>query len=315
MKPARLIVLTVALLAPVCAGAQTSPDARPETRESARARLLSYLEARNLAQATTLGEEAIARWPQDAGFRHYLGLAYFQSGRNREAIDQLAQAAKAAAANFDVQHDLALVYLAENRHADAAVHLERARRMNPRAAMVRVLLGRAYQNSNRTLQAVEEFRAALRLDPKIPLGHYHLGFAYGSLGRNAEAIAEYEKELAQRDHAEVRYQMGHTLLESGQWNRAMEHLHRAVELDPRRSTAYYDLGKAQLLLGDAAAAIASLGRALELDPNDASAHFQLARALEKAGDRDSAQQHRQRFAELKKLQQQAGGMATGRVRE
>lgn len=313
MKTARLIVFTVALLAPLCADSQTA--ARPETREAARARLLSYLEARNLPLATALGEEAVARWPQDAGFRHFLGLAYFQSGRNPEALDQLVRAEKMIATSFDVQHDLALVYLAENRHADAALHLERARRLNPRAPMVRMLLGRACQNSNRTLQAVAEFRAALRLDPRIPLGHYHLGFAYGSLGRNAEAIAEYQKELAQRDHAEVRYQMGHTLLESGQWKAAVEHLQRALELDPRRAVAHYDLGKTQLLLGDASAAVASLGRALELDPNDASAHFQLARALEKTGDPEQAQQHRQRFAELKKLQQQTGGMATGRVRE
>ncbi len=312
MRSARLIVFTVALLAPVCAGWQT---ARPETREAARARLRAYLEARNLPQATALGEEAVARWPEDAGFRHWLGLAYFQSGRNREALDQLVQAEKSSPVSFEVQHDLALVYLAESRHADAAQHLERARRLNLRVPLVRVLLGRAYQNSNRTLQAVEEFRAALRLDPKIPLGHYHLAFAYGSLGRNAEAIAEYEKELARGDHAEVRYQMGHTLLESGQWRRAVEHLLRGVELDPRRAAAHYDLGKAQLLLGDAAAAIASLGRALELDPSDASAHFQLAKALEKTGQRDLAQQHRDRFAELKKLQQQTGGMATGRVRE
>ncbi len=313
MKPIRLMVLAAALLAAVCAGAQTTP--RSESREALRARLFSSLQARDLAQATALGEQAVARWPRDAGFRHYLGLAYFQSGRNREARDQLELAAKLNPSSYDVHHDLALVYLAENRHADAAPHLQRARALNPRSPLVRVLLGRAYQNSNRTLQAIEEFRAALRLDRKIPLGHYHLGFAYGSLGRNAEAIAEYEKELAQQDHAEVRFQLGHTLLESGQWNRALEHLRRALALDPQRAAAHYDLGKTQLLLGDAAAALAPLRRAIELDPSDPSAHFQLARALERTGDQEKAQQHRDRFAELKQRQQQTGGMATGRVRE
>ncbi len=314
MKTARLIALAV-VLATACAAAQTPSAAPPESREVVRARLLSHLQDRNLVAAAALGEQAIARWPQDAGFRHWLGLAYFQSGRKREAIEQLALAAKLNPSSYDVQHDLALVYLAENRDADAATHLERARRLNPRAAMDRILLGRAYQNTNRTVKAVEEFRAALRIDPKIPLGHYHLGFAYGSLGRNAEAIAEYEKELVLRDHVEVRYQIGHTLLESGEWRRALEHLRRAAELAPRRSAVHYHLGKAQLLLGDAAAAIVSLRRAIDLDPNDASAHFQLARALEKSGEPQQAQQHRARFAELKKLQQQTGGMATGRVRE
>ena len=55
-----------------------------------------------------------------------------------------------------------------------------------------------------------------------------------------------------------------------------------------------------------------LRQAIELKPADPSPHYQLARALEKTGDSAGARQEFQRFAELKKLQPQTGGMASGR---
>ena len=64
--------------------------------------------------------------------------------------------------------------------------------------------------------------------------------------------------------------------------------------------------------GEAQAAITALRRAAELNPADPSPHYQLARAFERTGNSD-AKQEWQRFAELKKNQQQTGGMATGRI--
>jgi len=45
--------------------------------------LLSYLQAGDLNEAVQLGTSAVQRWPDDPQLQHWLGLAYFKSGRKR----------------------------------------------------------------------------------------------------------------------------------------------------------------------------------------------------------------------------------------
>ena len=83
-------------------------------------------------------------------------------------------------------------------------------------------------------------------------------------------------------------------------------------MTPQNPDVWYNLGKAQLLAGKTAQAEPSLRKAIELNPKDPSPHYQLARALEKLGKSEEARSERERFAELKRSQPAAAGMATGR---
>jgi tetratricopeptide (TPR) repeat protein len=295
--------------------------AQNQTETQIRQQLLQELESGEFHVAVLLGEQAVARWPRDAQFRHYLGIAYFKSGDLKQAQDQLTRARDLASEDSKTHFDLALVLLSEQDYTAAADELEASIKLsrsssssnsNP-SALEHVLLGRAYLNSNRSLQAIDEFRTALKLDPAIKLGHYHLGFAYSSLGRNDEAISEYKEELRRSaESPAVVYELGRSLLETGKYDAAVAYLKRATELDAQNPDAWYNLGKAQALAGQAAKAEASLRKAAELNPKDPSPHYQLARVLEKLGKAEEAQSERQRFAELKKAQPASAGMATGR---
>src|SRR5438552_610565 len=111
-----------------------------------------------------------------------------------------------------------------------------------------------------------------------------------------EAIAEYKKEAGRPPASpEVFYQLGHSLLEIGNWKAAIIELRKATQSDPQNADAAYDLGKALLLDGDAGLAIVALQRSIELKPTDPSPHYQLARALAKMGKEDDARQEWQRF--------------------
>ena len=87
------------------------------------------------------------------------------------------------------------------------------------------------------MQAVEQFQIALHLDPSVPLGHYHLGFAYASLGRNTDAIGGVKELVACPSILALLYQLGHCLVEAGEWNSAVEHLKRATEIEPNDADA------------------------------------------------------------------------------
>jgi len=291
----------------------------PENLEANRGVLLSDLQIGRFEEAVRVGRAAVAKWHDDADLQHWLGLAYFKTGRNSEALICLRAAERLAPAHADVPFDAALVLLSDTNYSEAAIELEKSiklnsNELNSNSALAHVLLGRAYQNTNRTLPAVEQFRIALRLQPDVSLGHYHLGFAYASVGRNQEAIAEYEKELQHSQHnPTVLYQLGHCELEAGMLERATEHLRQAEQLDPGNADAPYDLGKSLLMQGDAAAALIPLRRAIALRPTDPGAHYQLARALEKSGNKEEAARELGIFAERKKTQPATGGMAAGPV--
>jgi tetratricopeptide (TPR) repeat protein len=286
----------------------------PENLEVNRGLLLSDLQIGHFDDALRVGRAAVTKWPKDAQLQHWLGRAYFNMGRDADALTWLRGSEGLAPTQADIPFDTALVLLSDTNYSEAAIELEKAVKLNSKSALTHVLLGRAYQNTNRTVQAVEQFQIALRQEPDVSLGHYHLGFAYASLGRNEEAIGEYEKELERSPHNPVvLYQLGHCELEAGLWKRATEHLKRAEQLDPGNADVPYDLGKTLLLQGDAEAAVIPLRRAIELKPSSPSAHYQLARALEKSGKKEEATREMETFIALKKAQPATGGMAAGPV--
>src|SRR5208337_255903 len=190
-NPIPVFVVVIALLLSLGAAAQT----QDQTPAQLRQQLLQEIDEGQLRDAVLLGQQAVSRWPRDAQFRHYLGVAYFKSGDAKQAQEQLTRARELNPKDSATHFDLALVLLSQQNFPGAADELGATVILNPSNALAHVLLGRAYLNSNRSLQAVDEFKIALKLDPAIKLGHYHLGFAYFSLGRNDEAIGEYKEEL------------------------------------------------------------------------------------------------------------------------
>lgn len=291
-------------------------QAQNQTLAQTRQQLAQDLDSGQLRDAVLLGQQSVSRWPHDAEFRHYLGVAYFKSGDLKQAKEQLERAVELNPKNSAIHFDLALVFMTEPDYPKAADELEAAIKISPSNALWHTLLGRAYENSNRSLQAVEEFKTTLKLDPAIKLGHYHLGFAYFSLGRNDEAIAEYKEELRRSGESPaVLDALGHSLLASGKYEASIMYLQRGTQLDatnPNAWEVWYDLGKAQALAEQPTRAESSLRKAIELNPNDPSPHYQLGRVLEKLGKPEEAQKERERFTELKKAQPGATGMATGR---
>ncbi len=310
LNPVFVIVIATSLYLSYWSAAA---HAQNQTQAQTRQQLLQNLDSGQLRDAVLLGQQAVSRWPRDAQFRHYLGVAYFKSGDLKQGQEQLTRARELNPKDSAIHLDLALVLLSQPDYAGAADELEAAIKLNPSIALWHTLLGRAYLNSNRTLQSIEEFKTALKLDPAIKLGHYHLGFAYFSLGRNDEAISEYKEELRRSGESPaVVYELGRSLLESGRYDAAVTYLQRATELDAPNPDVWYNLGKAQALAGQSARAESSLRKAVELNPKDPSPHYQLARVLEKLSKTEEARRERSRFAELKKAQPAAAGMATGR---
>src|SRR5260370_24405204 len=167
--PAPLLVTTL-LLFLSCLATQ----AQNQTQAQMRQRLLQDLESGQLRDAVLLGQRAVSRWPQDAQFRHYLGVAYFKTGDPRQAQEQLTRPRNLNPQDSATHFTLALLFLSQQNSPRTAHQLDAPINPSPSNPPPHLFLGRAYLNSNRSLQAVEEFKTTLKLHPSMRLPHYHL---------------------------------------------------------------------------------------------------------------------------------------------
>src|SRR5689334_7643016 len=282
----------------------------PDIKDAWQGLVLSLQRGGKSDDALRAATDAAARWPNDGELRHLLGFVYFQNGRPQEAVKELTKATQLEPARYQAHLDLALAQMSLKDFGGAAKQLEAVTRLQPKLAMPHVLLGRALLNTNRTLPAIQEFQQALQLEPQIPLGHYHLGFAYQSLGRNAEAIAEFRREDALHPgNPQVLYRLGLALVDTGQYEEAARFLGEAVRTDANNGDAQYTLGKCLLQLDHTDEAIEALTKASALLPEDPRAFYLLARAYAKTQKPQESAKALDRFNELSKKQQTAGGMA------
>ncbi len=102
------------------------------------------------------------------------------------------------------------------------------------------------------------------------------------------AIENFEKMLAAgKDNALLRFSLGNAWLGAGEAAKAVPHLQKAVEHDPKYSAAWKLLGRALNEAGDARAALAAYRKGIEVaqDRGDIQAAKEMtvfARRIEKA---------------------------------
>ena len=118
-------------------------------------------------------------------------------------------------------------------------------------------------------------------------------------GRNAEAIKMLEEAAGiALNSFKAYYYLGLALKADRQYQRAIEPLQIAIELDPVNLAARVALGDCYLRRGDPPEALAEYHRALSLQADYAPAYDGLGRAAEAAGESEKAIEHYRKAIEL-----------------
>ncbi len=116
-------------------------------------------------------------------------------------------------------------------------------------------------------EGCERLRQAVRLDPLAPVLRTSLGNALQSLGRFDEASLEYESSI----RLDPGFANGHSRLGRMEWfvngrvDKALVHMHKAVELDPGNPGYVFDLVMMRTDIGDWDQADQLLERVLAID--------------------------------------------------
>lgn len=101
-------------------------------------------------KAANIFEQAVLANPEDAALSRYLGIGYYKTGRNRQAIELLERALNLSPQDAETHYALGVVYLA-------------------RASEVSVLKVRSVLKA-----AIQHLEKAIELDPAHEKAHYYL---------------------------------------------------------------------------------------------------------------------------------------------
>jgi len=139
-----------------------------------------------------------------------------------------------------------------------------------------------------------QFQEARRLAMAAKLIDQDNAQVYLTLALYAEAHDDYPAQLQAAEtylalspkEPAAHNLLGHTLTFGGQWEKAREHLHKGIALDPRHPIDQlpFNLGWVSFLLGDDDASIAYFKKVVENNPTFFDAHGWIAMAYARKGD-------------------------------
>jgi tetratricopeptide (TPR) repeat protein len=148
------------------------------------------------------------------------------------------------------------------------------------------------------------------------LAQNNLGNALLQKGRVDEALDHLRKALEiEPDLADAYVSLGNALVQKGRTDEAIAQYRRALELQPGLVKAHTNLGVAYQQAGRTDEAIAQYQQALDLDPGLAAAHNNLGVALQQTGRLNEAIAHFQKALELQPGYEGARDNLTGALRQ
>jgi TolB-like protein/Flp pilus assembly protein TadD len=151
------------------------------------------------------------------------------------------------------------------------------------------------------LAAEKEFQRAIQLNPSYATAHQWYGQCLGYMGRFEEALVETTEARSLDPLSLIIYgSHGLTFWEARQWDRALEHCHKGLELDPNFVPLIWGLGHIYQAKGVHDMAIRERQRAVELTGGAPFFVAELGGSYAAAGKRDEAVQILERLHELSK---------------
>jgi len=134
-----------------------------------------------------------------------------------------------------------------NMLSDAIGPFERAIQLGDDDAQTYVFLADLYRQNDRSADAVPLLENASEMFPDNTDIQAQLLNAYQSSGQIDRAMAKYEEQISRDpDNKLYLYNYGSLLLQAEIFDKAIENLTRAVELDPEYGNAFYNLGAAYI---------------------------------------------------------------------
>jgi tetratricopeptide (TPR) repeat protein len=194
-----------------------------------------------------------------------LAMALDWDGRYDDAIKLALQAVDKDPLSAVAHAVLAEVYADKNNWARALEEAQTAVKLDPESAMAQRNLGYVLDLQGRHEEALTAFDRAAEIAPKLGYIYLTAGNSYLALNDYEGMLAEYEKAAAANpDNAVAQDALGHASALSGDPDRAISVLRRAIEIDPEYGLSYAHLGRVYYTQLNWEAAIENFAKAFDL---------------------------------------------------
>ncbi len=251
------------------------------------------LQRGDLGTAERLIGEALLAKPRDPAALNNLGTALLRARRLDEAREHFERAVKAQPAFVDAQSNLGNVLRQLGRVAESVAPLRRAWAGNARSTEIADLLGASLLDTGDGRGAVAVFEAGAKTRPNDARTWLHLAIASQMAGNPRRALEAADASLALAPDASAQGARGQALAALGRLADARAAFAAGAQLAPASALAQHNFGVFLREQGDVAAAIEHLRKAVQLDPALTAAHEALVGALVDAGCSDEALSHGQ----------------------
>jgi tetratricopeptide (TPR) repeat protein len=177
------------------------------------------------------------------------------------------------------QYNLGVAFYDKGRNEDAIVQFQKALELHPDYDDAHYSFGNALLQKGDLDGALAQYRRAVAINPNYVRAQNNIGYVLLQKGQLDEAIAQYRKAVAVNPgYALSHNDLASALLQKDQVDEALSQYRRAIELDPNSAAFYNGLGRALLRKGDTMGAIAEFQKALSLNPHFSNAQGNLLKA-------------------------------------
>lgn len=241
----------------------------------------ALLAAGRFHEALAVYGQAVQAAPLAPEPRVGVARALLGTGDGWNAAAWLSDACRVAPDRPGLWLELARLLHKQERHAELEPLLAAAVACNPGDLLLLQGQGEALMHLRRYPQAVIAYRRLQALEPQPTRATLlHLGFCLEQSGDVDAAAESYRRAIAlDADFMEAHVDLAGVLWRLEDFEGALKHAQRAVELAPEHPYAVRILGTALLSLNRLAEAEAQLRKALELQPGFALAELDLAMTL------------------------------------
>lgn len=171
---------------------------------------------------------------------------------------------------FAVDESLGLLYVAQENYADALPLLQAAVREQPSSDVAHANLGAAFFKVHRNQEALEEFQRAAQLNPKNPATQQSLGTLWLEQDKPKLAADAFAAALREQpDNSDLRINYATALVAAGDGAKAEELLANIAGKD-NSAPAQSVMGEIAEQKGKFKEAVQHLDRAVQLEPSEAN---------------------------------------------
>ena len=136
---------------------------------------------------------------------------------------------------------------------------------------------------------LEDAQEQVRQNPNDAGAHYHLGISYSEVGQYQNAIIHLKKTIQIKpDLAKAHHSLGFVYKNNGQYHKAITSYNEAIALKPGNAGAHYHLGISYSEVGQYQNAIIHLKKTIQIKPDLAKAHHSLGFVYKKNGQYQEA---------------------------